>query len=104
MHILHLPSLTQHYVCEISLHYDFTAFNSHRNTKRWVKKIFTTCYEGKEPKRLKDLSKVMLTNNLSVSGTWVFPGGSSGEVPACRCRRLRQGMWVQSLGQEDPLD
>ena len=46
----------------------------------------------------------MLTNNLSVSGTWVFPGGSSGEVPACRCRRLRQEMWVRSLGQEDPLD
>ena len=29
-----------------------------------------------------------------------FPGGTSGKELACQCRR----MWVQSLGQEDPLE
>ena len=27
-----------------------------------------------------------------------FPGGASGQEPACQCRT-----WVQSLGREDPL-
>ena len=33
---------------------------------------------------------------------WDFPGGASGKEPACQCRRL--DTWVQSLGQEDPLE
>ena len=31
-----------------------------------------------------------------------FPGGASGKEPACQCRRHET--WVQSLGQEDPLE
>ena len=31
-----------------------------------------------------------------------FPGGASGKEPSCQCRRHE--MWVQSLGQEDPLE
>ena len=31
-----------------------------------------------------------------------FPGGASGKEPICQCRRLKT--WVQSLGQEDPLE
>ena len=31
-----------------------------------------------------------------------FPDGASGKGPARQCRR--QEMWVQSLGQEDPLE
>ena len=31
-----------------------------------------------------------------------FPGGTSGREPACLSKR--QEMWVQSLGQEDPLE
>ena len=31
-----------------------------------------------------------------------FPGAASGKEPACQCRRHE--MWVQSLGQEDPLE
>ena len=30
------------------------------------------------------------------------PGGASGKEPTCQCRRHE--MWVQSLGQEDPLE
>ena len=32
-----------------------------------------------------------------------FPGGASGEEPACRCRR-HKGCEVRSLGWEDPLE
>ena len=31
-------------------------------------------------------------------------GGLSGEESTCQCRRHRQEMWVQSPGQEDPLE
>ena len=31
-----------------------------------------------------------------------FPSGTSGKEPACQCRRLKT--WVQSLGQENPLE
>ena len=31
-----------------------------------------------------------------------FPGGTSGKEPACQCRRHET--WIQSLGQEDPLE
>ena len=31
-----------------------------------------------------------------------FPSGTSGKEPACQCRRLKT--WVQSLGQQDPLE
>ena len=31
-----------------------------------------------------------------------FPGVASGKGPACQCRRHET--WVQSLGQEDPLE
>ena len=31
-----------------------------------------------------------------------FPGGASGKESACQCRRHE--MWVQFLGQEDPLE
>ena len=34
-----------------------------------------------------------------------FPSGSSSKEPTCQCRRWRrQEMWVQSLGQDDPLE
>jgi len=33
---------------------------------------------------------------------WGFPGGASGKEPTCQYRR--QGTWVQSLGEEDPLE
>ena len=33
---------------------------------------------------------------------WGFPGGTSGKEPACQCRRRET--WVQSLGEEDPLE
>jgi len=32
-----------------------------------------------------------------------FPGGASGKVPACQCRRPLE-MRVQSLGWEEPLE
>ena len=32
----------------------------------------------------------------------IFPGGTSGEEPACQYRRPET--WVQFLGQEDPLE
>ena len=32
-----------------------------------------------------------------------FPGGTSGKVPACQCRRWYE-TWVQSLSWEDPLE
>ena len=32
-----------------------------------------------------------------------FPGGTSGEEPACQCRRHKK-MRVRSLGLEDPLE
>ena len=38
----------------------------------------------------------------SISASLGFPGGASGEVPACQCRR--EHTWVQSLGLEDPLE
>ena len=31
-----------------------------------------------------------------------FPGGASAKEPACQCRRHET--WVQSLGQEDPME
>ena len=31
-----------------------------------------------------------------------FPGGTSGKEPTCQCRRHET--WIQSLGQEDPLE
>ena len=31
-----------------------------------------------------------------------FPGSTSGKEPACQCKRHET--WVQSLGQEDPLE
>ena len=31
-----------------------------------------------------------------------FPGGASSKEPTCQCRRHET--WVQSLGQEDPLE
>ena len=33
---------------------------------------------------------------------WGFPGGASGKEPTCQYRR--QETWVQSLGEEDPLE
>ena len=33
---------------------------------------------------------------------WGFPGGASGQEPACQCRR--QKTLVPFLGQEDPLE
>ena len=36
---------------------------------------------------------------------WGFPGGTSGEEPACQCRtRKRQKMQIWSLGWEEPLE
>ena len=32
-----------------------------------------------------------------------FPGGTSGEEPACQCKR-REGPLVQSLDPDDPLE
>ena len=32
-----------------------------------------------------------------------FPGGASGEEPACQCRRHKRCWFNQSLGREDPL-
>ena len=32
-----------------------------------------------------------------------FPGGAGSKEPTCQCRR-RKEIWVQSLGQEDPLE
>ena len=32
-----------------------------------------------------------------------FPGGASGKEPACQYKRHNE-MWIQSLGQEDPLE
>ena len=34
--------------------------------------------------------------------TWGFPGGASGKESTCSTGE--QEMWVQSLGQEDPLE
>ena len=31
-----------------------------------------------------------------------FPGGDSGKESACQCRKHE--LWVQSMGQEDPLE
>ena len=39
---------------------------------------------------------------IHVFQTVGFPGGSSGKEPACQCRRNES--WIQSLGQEDPLE
>ena len=33
---------------------------------------------------------------------WGFPGGASSKEPTCQYRR--QETWVQSLGEEDPLE
>ena len=33
---------------------------------------------------------------------WGAPGGATGKELTCQCRR-HNVMWVQSLGQEDPL-
>ena len=35
---------------------------------------------------------------------WGFPGGTSGKEPTCQCRKCKREMWVQSLGQEEPLE
>ena len=32
-----------------------------------------------------------------------FPGGASGKEPTCQCKKHNE-MWVQSLGQRDPLE
>ena len=32
-----------------------------------------------------------------------LPVDTSGKEPACQCRRHKE-MWIQSLGQEDPLE
>ena len=37
---------------------------------------------------------------LDLVGHAVFPGGSDGQVSACKM----QETWVQSLGQKDPLE
>ena len=43
-----------------------------------------------------------LRNSLPLSILVSFPGGASGKEPACQCRRNES--WIQSLGQEDPLE
>ena len=43
-----------------------------------------------------------LRNSLPLSILVSFPGGASGKEPVCQCRRHES--WVQSLGQEDPLE
>ena len=32
-----------------------------------------------------------------------FTGGASGKEPVCHCKETQE-TWVQSLGQEDPLE
>ena len=39
---------------------------------------------------------------LKSRGYMGFLGGASGKEPTCQCRTLKT--WVQSLGQEDPLE
>ena len=46
-----------------------------------------------------DWATSTFTLKSDISG---FPGGASGKEPSCQCRR--QKTWIQSLGQEDPLE
>ena len=43
------------------------------------------------------------SSDLLAYGDGGFPGGARGKEPACQCRRCKR-LWVQSLGQEDPLE
>ena len=65
------------------------------------------------------LSSAVVSEGCALFQSWVFvamclfgceclliyrAGGLSGEESTCQCRRHRQEMWVQSPGQEDPLE
>ena len=49
------------------------------------------------------LGETRMEENIKQNTHYVgFPGGASGKEPAGQGRR--QEMWVQSMGQEDPLE
>ena len=54
--------------------------------------------------RLPESSKVCFEEPIERQcvQSWGFPGGASGKEPTCQCRKHET--WVQSLGQEDPLE
>ena len=90
-----------------------------KNTKTLIQKkictsvfnaaLFTMCSQDTETTKVpinKRIKKIRYIFNMYVIKDTLymgFPSGASGKESVCQCRRHKE-LWIQSLGQEDPLE